>query len=160
MILVFLLGASAYVGWNIGANDTANCVGTTVGCGLISYKRAVILISVFVLLGAMIDGGHVMKTIGKGIINQPLDYLAIFVALMCSGIFVTLATFFRIPTSTSTESKVDGLSWDLTKDIFTSDLEYSHKLHLKICLDHITDVSDKAEYAADFLEIVALKAMI
>ncbi len=101
MILVFLLGASAYVGWNIGANDTANCVGTTVGCGLLSYKRAVILVSVFVLLGAMIDGGHVMKTISKGIINQPLDYLAIFVALMCSGIFVTLATFFRIPTSTS-----------------------------------------------------------
>ncbi len=38
---------------------------------------------------------------GKGIINQPLDYLSIFVALVCSGIFVTLATFYRIPTSTS-----------------------------------------------------------
>jgi PiT family inorganic phosphate transporter len=82
-------------------NDTANCVGTTVGCGLISYKRAVLLVSVFVILGALIDGDHVMKTVGKGIINQPLDYLAIFVALLCSGVFVTLATFFSIPTSTS-----------------------------------------------------------
>jgi len=101
MMILILLGAGAYVGWNIGANDTANCVGTTVGCGVISYKRAVILVSIFVLLGALVDGGHVMETVGKGIINQPLDYLAIFVALVCSGVFVTLATFYRIPTSTS-----------------------------------------------------------
>jgi len=101
MMILILLGAGAYVGWNIGANDTANCVGTTVGCGLISYKRAVILVSIFVLLGSLVDGDHVMKTVGRGIINQPLDYLAIFVALMCSGIFVTLATFYSIPTSTS-----------------------------------------------------------
>ncbi len=101
MIIIFLLGAGAYVGWNIGANDTANCVGTTVGCGLLSYKRAVILVGVFVIAGALINGDHVMKTIGKGIISQQLDYLAIFVALLCSGFFVTLATFYRIPTSTS-----------------------------------------------------------
>ncbi len=101
MIILLLLGAGAYVGWNIGANDTANCVGTTVGCGLISYKRAVILVSIFVILGALIDGGHVMQTVGKGIVSQPLDYLAIFVALVCSGFFVTLATFYRVPTSTS-----------------------------------------------------------
>ncbi len=101
MIISFLLGAGAYVGWNIGANDTANCVGTTVGCGVISYKRAVILVSIFVILGAMIDGHQVMKTVGNGIVSQPLDHLAIFVALVCSGFFVTLATFYRIPTSTS-----------------------------------------------------------
>ena len=42
-----------------------------------------------------------MKTIGKGIVNADLNYLAVSVALICSGFFVTLATFFRIPTSTS-----------------------------------------------------------
>lgn len=57
------------------------------------------------------------------------------------------------------ESQVDNLGWDLTKNIFTSDLSRSHKLHLKICVEHIVDVTDKAEYAADYLEIVALKAM-
>jgi PiT family inorganic phosphate transporter len=96
-----LLGASAYVGWNIGANDTANCIGTTVGCGLLSFKRAVILVSVFAILGAMLQGHHVMHTIGKGIVKSDLNYLAVCVALICSGFFVTLATFFRIPTSTS-----------------------------------------------------------
>jgi len=96
-----LLGASAYVGWNIGANDTANCIGTTVGCGLLSFKRAVILVAVFVILGAMLQGHHVMHTIGKGIVKTDLNYLSVCVALICSGFFVTLATFFRIPTSTS-----------------------------------------------------------
>jgi len=101
LILFFLLGAGAYVGWNIGANDSANCIGTTVGCGIISFKKAVILVAVFSIVGGMLQGEHVMKTIGKGIVNAELNYTAIMVALICSGFFVTLATFFRIPTSTS-----------------------------------------------------------
>ncbi len=96
-----MLGASAYVGWNIGANDTANCIGTAVGCGLLNFKRAVILVAVFAIMGAMLQGQHVMHTIGKGIVKADLNYLAVCVALICSGFFVTLATFFRIPTSTS-----------------------------------------------------------
>ncbi|RTZ97023.1 MAG: inorganic phosphate transporter [Deltaproteobacteria bacterium] len=96
-----MLGAGAYVGWNIGANDTANCIGTSVGCGLISFKKAVILVTVFSFIGAMLQGEAVMKTIGKGIVKQDLDYIAVFVALISSGFFVTLATFYRIPTSTS-----------------------------------------------------------
>jgi len=89
------------VGWNIGANDTANCIGTSVGCGLISFNRAIILVAFFTILGAMLQGGHVMQTIGKGIVQTDLDYTAIIVALICSGFFITLATFFKIPTSTS-----------------------------------------------------------
>jgi len=95
------LGAGAYVGWNIGANDTANCIGTTVGCGLISFRQAAFLVAVFAIVGAMLQGEHVMKTISKGIVNTELEYLAVCVALICSGFFVTLATFYRIPTSTS-----------------------------------------------------------
>jgi len=60
-----------------------------------------VLVAIFAILGAVLQGEHVMKTIGKGIVKEDLDYIAIFVALLCSGFFVTLATFFRIPTSTS-----------------------------------------------------------
>lgn len=101
LILFFILGAGVYVGWNIGANDTANCIGPTVGCGLLSFKNAVILVALFVVLGGVFQGHHVMKTIGKGIVKTELNYTAIMVALICSGFFVTIATFFRIPTSTS-----------------------------------------------------------
>ena len=98
---MILIGAGTYVGWNIGANDTANCIGTTVGAGLMTFKQAVVLVSIFAILGAVLQGDHVMKTIGKGIVSAELDYRAVMVALLCSGFFVTLATFFRIPTSTS-----------------------------------------------------------
>jgi PiT family inorganic phosphate transporter len=103
-----LLAAGSYVGWNIGANDTANCIGTTVGCGLLPFRRAAILVAVFAVLGGLLQGHHVMDTIGKGIVKDELNILAVFVALICSGIFVTLATFYRIPTSTS-QSIVGGV---------------------------------------------------
>ncbi len=58
------------------------------------------------------------------------------------------------------ESKVDCLEWDLTKKIFSSDIEYSHKLHLRICVEHIVSLTDRAEDSADLLELVTLKTMI
>ncbi|MDJ0819251.1 MAG: hypothetical protein QNJ58_23810 [Desulfobacterales bacterium] len=59
LVIVVLLGAGAYVGWNIGANDTANCIGTTVGCGLISFRKAAILVAVFAIVGAVVGVGLV-----------------------------------------------------------------------------------------------------
>jgi predicted phosphate transport protein (TIGR00153 family) len=58
------------------------------------------------------------------------------------------------------ESKVDGMEWDLTKKIFISELDYSHKIHLKLCLDTIVVISDRAEKAADQLDLVILKSMV
>ena len=57
------------------------------------------------------------------------------------------------------ESEVDKLEWDLTKLIFTSSVDHSFKIHLKQCLDTIVEISDRAEDAADHLEMVTLKAM-
>jgi predicted phosphate transport protein (TIGR00153 family) len=57
------------------------------------------------------------------------------------------------------ESEVDKLEWDLTKQIFLSKMDYSHKIHLRLCLDAIVAVSDRAEDTADQLELVTLKAM-
>ncbi len=58
------------------------------------------------------------------------------------------------------ESDVDRQEWDLTKKIFSSDLEYCHKIHLRLSIDLIVAVSDRAEDSADQLELVTLKAMI
>ena len=117
--------AGFYVGWNIGANDAANCIGTTVGAQIISYRKAVAIMAIFVILGGMLEGHHVMKTVGKGIViseaqtfeeyngtpptpefyqffpDNRLPDKAILVALLSAGFFVSLATFFRVPVSTS-----------------------------------------------------------
>ncbi|MBW2411979.1 MAG: DUF47 domain-containing protein [Deltaproteobacteria bacterium] len=58
------------------------------------------------------------------------------------------------------ESRVDKLEWDLTKEIFTSTLDFAHKHHLKNCLDAIVEVSDRAEDAGDQLELATLKSMV
>ncbi len=97
--LLILVGF--YVGWNIGANDTANCIGTPVGSGLISYKKMVYLVAIFVVLGALLQSHNVMKTIGKGVVTDPLNLIAVLTAMLSAGFFVTLATFFKIPVSTS-----------------------------------------------------------
>jgi uncharacterized protein Yka (UPF0111/DUF47 family) len=57
------------------------------------------------------------------------------------------------------ESKVDKIEWQLTKEIFTSSLEHSRMLHLRLCLDDIVEISDRAEDAADRLELVTLKSV-
>jgi PiT family inorganic phosphate transporter len=102
VLLLALIGfAGLYVGWNIGANDAANCMGTSVGAGLLRYRTAIAIVAVFVVIGGVIDGHAVMKTIGTGIVTSPLSPRGVLTALICSGFFVTLATFFKMPTSTS-----------------------------------------------------------
>ena len=58
------------------------------------------------------------------------------------------------------ESSVDKLEWDLTKVIFTSSQDFAHQVHLKHCLDHIVEVSDRAEDAGEQLELATLKSMV
>ena len=58
-----------------------------------------------------------------------------------------------------TESNVDQMEWELTRQIFSSSLEYAHKIHLKLCLDHIVEIADRAENAADQLELQTMKSM-
>ena len=96
-MIVLIILAGLYVAWNNGANDTANCIGTSVGAGLIRYRTAVIMVAVCVILGAILQGQHVMKTIGKGIVTDPISSEGVLAALICSGIFVFLATYFKVP---------------------------------------------------------------
>ncbi len=122
--LIILFAAGAYVGWNIGANDAANCIGTSVGSGLLSYKRGISLVAAFVVLGALLQGHNVMKTIGKGIVTEQLPLAAVFAALISSGLFVTLATWFKLPVSTSQAivGGVAGVGFSTGMDVNVSKL--------------------------------------
>ncbi|MDP7080034.1 MAG: anion permease [Candidatus Undinarchaeales archaeon] len=65
---ILIIGACLLVAWNIGANDASNAIGTTVGGGILPFHKAVIIVVVFALLGATLEGYKVMKTVGKGIV--------------------------------------------------------------------------------------------
>jgi len=101
LMLVLVTGSGLYVGGNIGANDAANCIGASVGAGLMRYRQAILLVAVCVVAGALLQGSAVAKTVGKGIVTDPISALGVLSALLSGGLFVTLATFFKVPVSTS-----------------------------------------------------------
>ncbi len=118
VLLILIMGVG--VGWSIGANDAANSLGAAVGSKVLKLYQAIILIVIFGFLGAYLQGAHVTKTIGKGIV--PLDQLdqqvAIYLALVASFaacMWVVLATYWKMPISTSHSivGAVAGAGWAL-----------------------------------------------
>jgi PiT family inorganic phosphate transporter len=115
-ILLAALAAAFFVGWNIGSNDTANTMGTAVGGGVLRFRRAIMIMILFVILGAVVEGWKVMKTIGKGVVVPASGQVAPFeafpimavVALLGAGLYVLIATIFGLPVSTS-QSIVGGV---------------------------------------------------
>ena len=102
------VAACAYMAWNIGANDVANAMGTSVGSHAITMKQAVLLAAVFEFAGAFLVGGHVTNTVRKGIVstdvfqgNPELFVLGMLSALIAAGVWLNLATFLGLPVSTT-----------------------------------------------------------
>lgn len=106
ILIALLLLMSMGVGWSIGANDAANSLGTAVGSRVLTLKQAICLIVLFGFLGAFLQGSHVTKTIGKGIVPMNLldknasIYLAV-VATFAACVWVVIATRWKMPISTS-----------------------------------------------------------
>ena len=57
-----------YMAWNIGANDVANAMGTSVGSGALTLRQAVLAASILEFAGAFLIGSHVSHTMQKGIL--------------------------------------------------------------------------------------------
>ena len=122
--LIVLLLAGTYLGWNVGANDAGNCLGTVVGSGMLSYRRAILIVSIAALAGAALQGHQVMETIGTGIVNEQLPFAGVLVSLLAAGIFVTIATVLGLPVSTGEAivGAVAGVGWSAGMDVDTGTL--------------------------------------
>lgn len=106
LILALLFGF--YVAWNIGANDVANAVGTSVGSGALTLKQAVLVAAIFEFCGAFFLGGNVSETIESGIVNPAIfegdmaDYVyGMLASLLAAGVWLQIASFFGWPVSTT-----------------------------------------------------------
>lgn len=69
ILLVMALAFGFYMAWNIGANDVANAMGTSVGSGALTLKWAIILAAIFEFGGAYFVGANVSETVRKGIFD-------------------------------------------------------------------------------------------
>lgn len=97
-----------YMAWNIGANDVANAMGTSVGSGALTLRRAIIVAAIFEFGGAMLVGGTVTQTIRKGIVDIGAigsDPMTVAVGMTCcllaAALWLNLATFAGWPVSTT-----------------------------------------------------------
>lgn len=106
MIMAVIFGL--YMTWGIGANDLANAMGTSVGAGAVSVRQAICIAMIFEFLGAVLAGGHVTKTIRKGIIDpssitsspEILVY-GMLAALLAAAVWLMVASAKGWPVSTT-----------------------------------------------------------
>ena len=120
LVLLVSILVCAYLAWNIGANDVANAMGTSVGSRALTLKQAVVIAAVFEFIGAFFAGDAVTDTVRKGILvvdfdNQVLvdaisnDLMYGFIAaMMAAAVWLTIATRYGLPVST-THSIIGGI---------------------------------------------------
>lgn len=109
LLIIALILAGLYMAWNIGANDLANAMGTSVGTGALSIKQVIVIAAVFEFLGSVLFGKRVTETIANGIvpidtisaIHPDIVVLGMLAAILAAGFWVTLTTFYNLPVSTS-----------------------------------------------------------
>ena len=112
-LLASILVIGLYAAWNIGANDVANAMGTSVGSGALTMKQAVILAGIFEFLGAVIVGSSVSETIRKKMFD-PAQLTVIYgdnaayvlacgmiASLLAAGTWLLIATWKSWPVSTT-----------------------------------------------------------
>lgn len=95
---MFRLIAGIFLGWALGSNDAANIFGTAVATRMVKFWTAAILTSVFVILGAVLEGAGGMKTLGS-LSSQTVN--SAFITSLAAALTVTLMTYFKLPVSTS-----------------------------------------------------------
>jgi PiT family inorganic phosphate transporter len=96
-----------YMAWNIGANDVANSMASSVGAKAITIRQAVFLAGILNIIGAVFIGSHVTNTIRKGIVSTEvltdphLALIGALSALLAAALWVSFATWKSLPVSTT-----------------------------------------------------------
>ncbi|RDX95069.1 Inorganic phosphate transporter 2-1, chloroplastic, partial [Mucuna pruriens] len=97
-----------YMAWNIGANDVANAMGTSVGSGALTLRQAVLTAAVLEFSGALMMGTHVTSTMQKGILvanvfngKDSLLFAGLLSSLAAAGTWLQFASYYGWPVSTT-----------------------------------------------------------
>ncbi|MEH2395250.1 MAG: inorganic phosphate transporter [Nostoc sp.] len=109
-----------YVAWNLGANDVANAMGTSVGSKAVTLKQALIIAGVLEFTGAVLFGHEVTQTLATKIANPalfaatPQTFVVGMVTVLIScGVWLQIATSRGLPVSSShaVVGAIAGFSW-------------------------------------------------
>jgi PiT family inorganic phosphate transporter len=114
MLNFFQYLGGIFLGWSLGANDSANVFGTAVSSKMVSYRVAIWLTALFIVLGALVQGEAGIKTLSEDLktelpvseqVNIPQQHDAplkiAMIASFAAALTVTIMTILKIPVSTS-----------------------------------------------------------
>ncbi len=105
LIIGYIFGF--YMAWNIGANDVANSMASSVGAKAITIRQAIFLAGILNIIGAVFIGSHVTNTIRKGIVSTDImtdphvALIGALSALLAAALWVSFATWKSLPVSTT-----------------------------------------------------------
>jgi inorganic phosphate transporter, PiT family len=120
LFIVFVCLLAFYVAANLGANDVANSMGTSVGSKAITLTQAIVIAGVLEFTGAVLFGRQVSSTLATSItnpdlfINQPQTLLLGMIAVLIScGLWLQIATAKKLPVASShaVVGAIAGFSW-------------------------------------------------
>jgi inorganic phosphate transporter, PiT family len=110
-VFFVFLTSGLFLGWSLGANDAANIFGTAVGSKMVSFRRAAIIASIFVILGAVLQGSGTTQTLGTlGMIDE---LAGSFTVALAAGFTVFSMTKYGLPVSTTQAIVGAIIGWNL-----------------------------------------------
>jgi phosphate/sulfate permease len=110
-MILFFLTSGLFLGWSLGANDASNVFGSAVGSKMVSFRKAAIIASIFVILGAVIQGAGASDTLGKlGGVNA---IGGSFTLALAAAVTIYVMTKFSLPVSTTQAIVGAIIGWNL-----------------------------------------------
>ncbi len=107
-MIILVACLAFYLAWNLGANDVANAMGTSVGSKAVTLRQALVIAGVLEFTGAVLFGHEVSETLATEIVNPALfastpQLLVTGMAsvLVASGLWLQIATWRGWPVSSS-----------------------------------------------------------
>jgi len=119
MLFLILVGFLAfYLAWNLGANDVANAMGTSVGSKAVTLRQALLIAGVLEFTGAVLFGREVSETLATKVVNPAIFAPEVFLTGMVSvlltcGLWLQIATWRGWPVASSHAAvgAIAGFSW-------------------------------------------------
>ena len=107
-LIIFTSLLACYLAWNLGANDVANSMGTSVGSKAVTLRQALIIAGILEFTGALLFGQKVSATLATRIVNPALFadapqtlLLGMVAVLIAGGVWLNIATVLGLPVSSS-----------------------------------------------------------
>ena len=111
------LSSGLFLGWSLGANLHGNIFGAAVQTKMIKFKYAALISSIFVILGAVMEGSGGSVTLNKlGAVNAAAGAFSVALA---AAISIALMTKIELPVSTSQAIVGAIIGWNLFAGMLT-----------------------------------------